>query len=173
MPFRRTSVPRMRGGADIELGTDGLGNVTHNALPTCQLTHLQNLANELHAPEIGDHTTVPFWIDTLCVPANLIHREYRKLAITKMAQIFGSASKVLVLDSDLLQISRDSPPLELYMRVKLSRWIGRLWTLQEGLMAKHTFFQFRDGAVRSNDIYDGLQMELCATGRNRYTKYEI
>jgi hypothetical protein len=46
-----------------------------------------------------------------------------------MADVYRDASKVLVLDGELLKASVHSPDEELIMRVTCSRWMRRLWTL--------------------------------------------
>ena len=80
----------------------------------------------MYAQNTGE--SVPFWIDTLCVP---LDRHYRSLAIAGMRQCYKTADKVLVLDSLVAAAPVDSGPQEILMRLIASIWMTRLWTLQE------------------------------------------
>ena len=152
-------------------GSDGLGNPSRNALPTCQLQYLQRLVGELQCLDDGLPRT-PFWMDTLCVPVALDHKHIRKLAIRGMAHTYRNAAKVLVLDSEILQSSKKAPKLELYARVKLSGWMRRLWTLQEATLAYDLFFQLRDGVQSLIDIIKGLRRELSIDSQILYTRFD-
>ncbi|OAP60681.1 hypothetical protein AYL99_05683 [Fonsecaea erecta] len=141
--------------------SDGLGNLTANTLPICQLkalrTQLQYMI--LTNPEyFGDifpeglrvHKTARlerlyFWIDTLCVPANNL--EMRKKAVLDMRNVFEAASAVLVKDAELNAQSRYCPLEELTARVCVSPWCSRLWTLQEGALNDRVFVQMSHDEV--------------------------
>ncbi|KIX10279.1 uncharacterized protein Z518_01361 [Rhinocladiella mackenziei CBS 650.93] len=157
----------------------GLGNRVTNTLPECQLTFVWNLVNTVYGnPDIGP---VSFWIDTLCVPLEPI--DERRRAITRMKEVYRGAHSVLVIDQELLRIScrlpdtpgtlkyahsvdpdvgpvdefdLESNTREFYMRLFVSPWSHRLWTLQEGALSKQLFIAFADGIhslgsiVRSN-----------------------
>jgi len=45
---------------------------------------------------------------------------------------------------------------ECALRITCTGWTRRLWTLQEGILAKHIFFQFADGAVDGDEIFTRL-----------------
>ncbi|PCH43510.1 hypothetical protein WOLCODRAFT_138382 [Wolfiporia cocos MD-104 SS10] len=105
-------------------------------------------------PDPDADTSVGFWMDTLCVPVAL--DSLRKAAIRKMAAIYRSAHRVLVLDAYLQRIPRDSDITEKSIRVYLSNWSRRLWTLQEGLLARVLFFQFADGTQTLRDMNAAL-----------------
>jgi hypothetical protein len=100
---------------------------------------------------------VPFWIDTLCVPVGEKNhypggdtkRDLRKEAIRQMAEIYRQGDRVLVLDSFILTLPRSADVVDKYLRIHLSTWHHRLWTMQEGQLASRLFFQFRDGAESS------------------------
>jgi hypothetical protein len=126
--------------------SDGLGNPRRNSLPDCQLVRLQNMVDELYEPSFRP---VPFWIDTILVP---VEEGMKKLALLEMRRIYEDADKVLVVDSTLEAASSLASPEECLMRVRCSNWVTRLWTLQEGYLAKELVFQFRDRAVSSNSL---------------------
>jgi hypothetical protein len=91
---------------------NGLGNPTANTLPMCQLAQLQGMADALYIQETGIKKSVPFWIDTLCVPVSIELDEYRKIAIQRMRKTYESAIKVLVLDPEIQAGSRSAGALE-------------------------------------------------------------
>jgi hypothetical protein len=126
--------------------SDGRGNLQVNALPICQLRHLQSLVSSIS--EEGDGPPF-FWLDTLCVP---ITGDYRRIAIGRMRRTYEYATKVLVLDSELEVASVKTSPVELLMRITCCGWMRRLWTLQEGALAKTLFFQFKERAVMIGDL---------------------
>jgi hypothetical protein len=86
------------------------------------------------------------WLDTLCCP--VAPKEAKKLSLVKMHQVYEQASIVLVLDSSLRSYSTASmDTLEVLARVFTSRWLKRVWTLEEGALAKRLWFQFADKAL--------------------------
>lgn len=138
--------------------SDGLGNPRANKLPLCQLSKLRRLINELFK-----HEPALFWIDTLCVP----HRKSgKRLAIQKMKATYQQAQRVLVLDVQLERTFHKFPrwedrleanlraelAKEALMRITLCGWMRRLWTFQEGAIAKELEFQFTDGAINFRQL---------------------
>lgn len=157
-----------------ESWSDGLGNddIT-NSLPTCQLSRIQRLVNNLYAENnpssdydyvptgrLGNEL-IPFWIDTLCVPVG--DGKERKDAIKMMAEIYRRADKVLVLDSFILSLPCSADVVEKYLRIHLSKWHHRLWTMQEGQLASNLFFQFDGGAESFSDMSynERLRLNVC------------
>lgn len=139
--------------------SDGLGNVQRAALPRCQMLRLSNLIRNLpgRAADI-----VLFWIDTIGCPPDAAHQdEVQNLAISMMRQTYEDATAVLVLDSGLgqqqIQYMDDT---EILMRIVCSGWNGRLWTLQEGALAKTLIFRFADAMY---DVDDGRKRLLQKT----------
>jgi hypothetical protein len=128
----------------------GLGNPYHNSLPRCQLVRIQALVNVQYPKELHP---IPFWMDTLCVP---LDRSLRKKAIQGMKSIYQQADKVLVLDTTLEHYTLSPDPLINLTRIAFSAWMQRLWTYQEGILASELVFQFRDQAVRGEDIVKHL-----------------
>ncbi|KAH0569263.1 hypothetical protein GP486_000019 [Trichoglossum hirsutum] len=164
---------RVSAGGTQNNWSDGLGNDDKiNSLWACQLSRIQLLVNELysrphraldpdHAREVSrEDGIVSFWIDTLCVPVGEENRhaggddkrDLRKEAISQMADVYRLASRVLVLDSFILTLPCSADVVDKYLRIHLSTWHHRLWTMQEGQLASRLFFQFRDGAESFNDM---------------------
>lgn len=139
---------------------DGLGNPDANALPRCQIFRLKMLidrlveAIKLDSPE-DTHPDLLLWCDTLCCPA--APGEAKNMALRQMYSTYDKASVVLVLDNGLMADSTD--PKEACLRVALSRWMTRLWTLQEGALPGRKdklWFQFRNTAARAWALYKNL-----------------
>ena len=59
-----------------------------------------------------------------------------------MRSVYSRATRVLVLDQELMQSSMDSCSEEKLARITCSTWIRRMWTLQEAALARVTYFQF-------------------------------
>jgi hypothetical protein len=132
--------------------SDGLGNVQRSALPRCQILRLSKLIRSLTGKASG---ILLFWVDTIgCPPDVASQNEAQELAIGMMRQTYENATAVLVLDA-WLQIQKINllPHHEILMMIVCSTWNSRLWTLQEGVLAKILFFQFSDGVY---DIDQGL-----------------
>ena len=110
----------------------------------------------------GDGTcTVPFWIDTICVP---LQQPYRAIAIESMRRIYKNADKVLVLDSALTKTSSQTlEATEMTMRLKASSWVRRLWTFQEAYLAKELHYQFSDVALTLSDMREKYHQEVGST----------
>ncbi|KAI0830216.1 hypothetical protein BC628DRAFT_1500779 [Trametes gibbosa] len=128
---------------------DGMGSTTDNGLPTCVVKRVSGLAQQL-LPESG-----AFWMDSLCVPAS---GALRKRAIKLMAHTYRRATKVLVVDECIrVQCSTESKSWEENLfRIATSGWVRRVWTLQEGLLARELYFEFREGPV---DVEAGLGLK--------------
>ncbi|KAF3932083.1 hypothetical protein ABW20_dc0105914 [Dactylellina cionopaga] len=130
--------------------SDGLGNDNkQNSMHKCQLSRIQKLVDALYPDTAG---STGFWIDTLCVPVGEHNVHLRGAAIRKMADVYREADRVLVLDSFVLESSSRATLVEKYIRIHLSNWHHRLWTLQEGQLAKSLYFQFYDGAQSFHDM---------------------
>ncbi|KAJ9236796.1 hypothetical protein DTO212C5_238 [Paecilomyces variotii] len=123
--------------------SDGLGNVERNALPRCQLLHLSSLIRNLPGKAAD---TVLFWLDTLCVPPDAAdQKEAQDTALKMMRQVYENSTAVLVLDSWLMSTTCfQMSDTELLVRIFNAAWNRRLWTYQEGALAKAIFFLFRD-----------------------------
>jgi hypothetical protein len=140
-----------------------LGNPSANALPTSRLKELQGYLSALEAktePKSVDGTQdcegndLYLWIDTLCVP---LDKRIRKIALLRINAAYAKSRFVLVLDTSLKYISCKTINAELALRVYSSRWMQRLWTLSEGVLAQRLCFQFLDGSVTLDDLKPPLQ----------------
>lgn len=112
-----------------------------------------------------------WWCDTLCVPVHKQDVELRKKAIKGMQQIYENASRVLALDSALLSASKDASATELYIRLKLSSWMRRLWTFQEAVLPSEVHIQFSDGTRTLRNIAESIRQEQLEDQKNLYTRY--
>ncbi|KAK6528168.1 hypothetical protein TWF281_009419 [Arthrobotrys megalospora] len=138
--------------------SDGLGNVSENSIPQCQVRRLKGLIDGLYESAPGKSSSLGFfkkkknnkevglWLDTLCIP---LEKEYRKLAIQKMVDTYGKCDRVLMIDAELTQIYMEEiPKRELFIRIAGSNWMRRMWTLQEAaLNIEHLYIQFADGVL--------------------------
>ena len=128
----------------------GLGNVRTNAIRTCQVERLlgyfrvfDDHGDDPHPPQADRQRY--FWLDTLCVPVS--DNEARKTAIGRLSETYKDAQIVLVLDKELHSYPIPSTTEEITMRLSCSDWMRRLWTLQEGVLARELHVQFLDGVV--------------------------
>ena len=123
---------------------DGLGSTTEGGLPTCQIQDLSKKVKQIPSCDTG-----AFWMDSLCVPEK---RELRKRAIGLMAKTYRDASATLVLDSGIRHCSVSAPLEEKLLSILSCGWMHRLWTLQEGLLARCLVFAFADGLKNIDDL---------------------
>ncbi|KAK4498833.1 hypothetical protein PRZ48_009343 [Zasmidium cellare] len=166
---------------------DGLGNPAANCLPRCQLLRVKKLVedfrdkNVVHdvdesvkqAPEAplvypGPSREIFIWCDTICCPVQdfsnpLPSDELTALqskAIARLRQVYQQASHALVLDRSLEAMDFHSiDRLEAAARVYTSRWIRRLWTFQEGGIAKRLLIHFRDAIVDHRTIWAAVHYD--------------
>ena len=92
-------------------------------------------------------------MDTLCVPKE--PQGLRAQAIAGMRNAYQEAEKILALNGDM-RLFEYSPVCyeEAFLRLNISRWMRRLWTLHEGVLTRDLYFQFAKGAVSANDLID-------------------
>lgn len=98
----------------------------------------------------GASTAAPLmWIETLCIPVHPEHAHLRMKAINRMALIYPSAERVLILDEELgrFKDSCSRGEIKKNARILCSKWNGRCWTLQEGALARRCSFQLRNSAI--------------------------
>ena len=147
------AAPDIKYVAFSHVWADGRGNVTGNGQFKCQWRWLQECAqahctNSLNIDDRSLEDTMPFWIDTFCVPkgSDTCVLELRKKSILMMPKIYRSADVVIVLDSAFENASQMSV-LELSMRLKFCTWSRRVWTLHEGAVAQEVMIRTADGLV--------------------------
>ena len=129
--------------------SDGMGNLAENSLLECQLDRVQELVQAATQSENLIDRPQHFWIDTLCIPVGQSEemRTLRRRSIAKMADIYQAASAVLVLSSTLQAVATTDSEREKGLALYLNNWNRRLWTCQEGLLAKKLLMQFSDKAI--------------------------
>ncbi|EXJ79507.1 hypothetical protein A1O1_08771, partial [Capronia coronata CBS 617.96] len=140
-----TTVNRKPFVAISHVWVEGLGNVRDNALPRCQLVRIQALVHQVS----GD-TSMPFWLDTLCIPQDYSRphlQAFRINAIKNMNRVYESSSAVLVLDSELGSTSIMASLEEQLVRFACSSWVRRLWTLNEAVLGTKVMLQLQDGTM--------------------------
>ncbi|EXJ80649.1 hypothetical protein A1O3_06933 [Capronia epimyces CBS 606.96] len=133
--------------------SDGLGNPKRNAVFECQLRWILGLSRQFSP------TGLPVWLDTISCPVDIENMSQRMkdaydLAISYMRRTYAEASVVLVLDHSLTKVaSQDLTDLEILLRIASTGWTRRLWTYQEGVLARRLCFQFADRAVDIDEVY--------------------
>ena len=145
--------PELRYIAISHVWSGGLGNPSGNSLTKCQLLLLRERLAAL-AAQVSLNEPIFFWMDTLCVPVH--SPSHRNRAITAMKRTYREAAAVLVLDSELVAATHHCGHEESLMRITCSSWLRRLWTFQEGMLAEKIFFQFEEGAVDLDKLWDHL-----------------
>ena len=113
---------------------DGTGNGHANALPLCHLKAFHDRIVKFHETrevEPGPH--VLLWVDTLCCPYK--QGEGKRLALTRMKDIYRNAAAVHVWDRSLLDWECHEDYVTLGTKIMFSTWSTRLWTAQEAIFA--------------------------------------
>jgi hypothetical protein len=95
---------------------------------------------------------MPFWIDSLCIPVQPMYKEIRRLAVSRINDVFRDAYQILVLDAELQSISVPDT-IEGFMRISLCRWMRRLWTLLEGAVGSRVHVKFHNRMFSLDDSY--------------------
>ena len=89
-------------------------------------------------PEDFDETYI--WIDSFCIPKGQRDEKLRHMAIRQMRWIYENATSVLALDAELVNLPTSGlDNREIVLRLFLSGWSQRLWTLQEGSFNSNVF----------------------------------
>jgi hypothetical protein len=100
-----------------------------------------------------------FWLDSFCIPQAVEHADLRSKAIESMNLIYAAASHTLVFDKGLQRLDAGQRPaslahgghptyyspedenlLDVIANVYASNWMGRAWTLQEGILSGNIVF---------------------------------
>ena len=116
-----------------------------NDIPLCVLNMFSNLLTKIatlrdSGPEVPDL----FWIDTLCIPESKKFSGERLKAIRQMHNIYTHARYTVVLDQSLMSVEIGSGYSEPAMKITMSNWMTRMWTLQEAVLSKNIYFYFKD-----------------------------
>ncbi len=107
-----------------------------------------------------------FWVDSLCIPQAVVHADLRSKAIESINLIYAAASHTLVFDRGLQSFDAGRRPaslayggyptyyspqdenlLDVLANIYASNWMGRAWTLQEGILSGHMVFPLRGSLV--------------------------
>ena len=91
-------------------------------------------------------------MDTLCIPVREDQKILRKKSIAQMRDIYESADRVLVFDSLIEGLRRVDGIYEKSVRLVISNWQHRLWTLQEGVLSTLTCFALQDGVITLDEL---------------------
>ncbi|KAG8667824.1 hypothetical protein FPOAC1_012663 [Fusarium poae] len=153
--------------------SDGLGNTSENAIPRCQLRRLSQYVRDIRS---NHGCYVYFWLDTICIPpdktcgckcvsvescAPCWGRQLeaaQNISLGLMRKTYEDADVVLVLDSWILETTCEGKShVETLLRIFTSSWTRRLWTYQEGFLAKVLHFQFLDRTLNVDDAVVELQ----------------
>ncbi|KAM4055735.1 hypothetical protein HRG_008411 [Hirsutella rhossiliensis] len=99
----------------------------------------------------GLNMGINIWIDTLCVP---IDNEMRKAAIGMLKRYYSFATMTIVLDKELCALKhKQCSQSELLLRIGLSGWMSRCWTMQEAIVAGGAIaVRFDDGWCYLMDV---------------------
>ncbi|KAF3019998.1 hypothetical protein E8E15_006964 [Penicillium rubens] len=184
-PYLKVEVERYSGSkryiAFSHVWSDGLGNPTANTLPICQLFRIRDLIDELlsgissvdlvnrlafealwkkkfHGPSMS------FWMDTMCIPVAPEHHELRSKAIKGMKAVYERAFRVLVLDSDIQECSTRGYT-QSFMRIRMSAWMRRLWTLNEGVLAQRLCVKYADGILDVQAASESYEKQVKRSAR--------
>ncbi|PQE09588.1 het domain protein [Rutstroemia sp. NJR-2017a WRK4] len=103
------------------------------------------------------HAYEYFWLDSFCIPQAAEHADLRNKAIESMNLIYAAASHTLVFDKGLQALDAGRRPaslahggrptyyaperlLDVVANIYASNWMGRAWTLQEGILSGNIVF---------------------------------
>lgn len=129
--------------------TDGFGR-SHldkkNGTSLCVLDMLTKMLEKVTVLRSGSKSAVPelFWIDTLAIPVEDQFAVERRQAIKQMHHIYTHARYTIVLDLSLMRTTMGSGYSNPAMKITMSRWMTRLWTLQEAVLSRNLYFCFSD-----------------------------
>jgi len=85
-------------------------------------------------------------------------KKLRRQGITRMAEVYAGADKVLILDNTLQYEDSNISLIKMSVRIRFSAWASRLWTLLEGRLSKDLYVQFKDKAVDIAPLVDSVKV---------------
>ena len=145
--------------------TDGFGNPKSNKINRCVLELFTELFQDIRLQRASSTTIGPpqtpelFWIDTLAIPVGDEWRDERIKAIRQMHDIYQHAQYTVVLDKSLMDVPKDSSYTMSAMRISISQWLRRLWTLQEAVLSRNCYFYFNDMVYSLESVEDLFEEE--------------
>ncbi|KAJ6103503.1 hypothetical protein N7486_005930 [Penicillium sp. IBT 16267x] len=144
---------------------EGMGSTCERGLPECQIKFIKDSAvladSYIKAESVDGYESgiiipddsVPFWIDSLCVPGQ---RDLRRKAISLMAHTYASATAVVAVNGALLNMSISMPLEQQLFTLYFSKWVRKLWILQEAMLSRKLFLCLSDAIV---DVLSLFEME--------------
>lgn len=102
--------------------------------------------DELEGNIDGFALSPPFWMDALAIPVKQpgSPRDFKDLklrAIRQIYHVFNMASRVVVIDKDLLK-EKSNTSFQVIIKALTSAWMQRLWTLQESYLSRRLYIAF-------------------------------
>ena len=127
-----------------------------------------------------------FWLDSFCIPQAVEHADLRSKAIESMNLIYAMASHTFVFEKGLQALDAGRRPaslahggrptyyspqdenlLDVVAYIYTSNWMGRAWTLQEGILSGHLVFPLHGSLAylkllwpRDDDGFGGFWEDL-------------
>lgn len=142
--------------------TDGFASFNDkNEMSLCVLNMFSKLLEQITIQRAGTSSPMQelFWIDTLAIPVQEQFSLQRRKAISQMHNIYTHAKYTIVLDLSLMRVTMGSGYSNPAMKITMSRWMTRLWTLQEAVLSKNLFFYFHDRIYSMNHLEDMFAKE--------------
>jgi len=127
--------------------SDGFGSFNKkNEFNLCVLDMFSTLLDKITEGRSGSKSPIPnfFWIDTLAIPVQEEYTGERIKAIGQMHNIYTHAEYTIVLDLSLMGVPLGSGYSNPAMKITMSKWMTRMWTLQEAVLSKNLYFNFHD-----------------------------
>lgn len=133
-----------------------MGNPESNTLPSCHLQYVAQMARSILSDGKGEGQPLLIWLDTLCCPVASVR--HRNLCLQSMRRIYQQADHVLVISAALRNCAADQLEcIEICARLVLSPWMTRLWTLQEGALARKIWIGLKDIPIDMSHIETTLE----------------
>ena len=133
-----------------------VGQFSVYAMNECVLRWFSKIFKEI----TGNPEPQPFWIDTLCIPGggDAESFEMRKKAVQDMHNVYTHANYTVVIDSGLTTIARDDY-IKMAVQIIVSKWMTRLWTLQEAVLSKNLYFQLQNNFCALQNLEQEFERE--------------
>jgi hypothetical protein len=103
------------------------------------------------------------WIDSLAIPSghrdlNVAEERLKNQLINMMTEIYGRATGVILLDALVMHLLSDKP-LDIAVALLCGRWSRRMWTFQEGRLAKDITLLTKSGSVDFREVVFTIERE--------------
>lgn len=121
---------------------EGFGNTAANQISQCVAEKLEGILAQV-SRRCTLEETPRLWLDTWCVPR--AEEGQLNQAVRDIPSIYREAQATVVLSMDLLQTVAGTSFSSAAMKILLSQWPKRLWTLQEAFLSRNLLFAFDEG----------------------------